>query len=474
METFLIKGIQLIAALAILIIVHEFGHYFFARIFGMRVEKFYLFFNPRFSIVRYDSRARKWSFFCKNPSDEEEDSRVKKIKEESSQSGKSSWRDTIYGIGWIPLGGYCSIGGMIDESVNEEQMKEPVHPTDFRAKAAWQRFFVMVGGVLFNFIFAIFVYAGIAFYFGEKYIEYTDAYAGMDFIPEAHEIGFQNGDIPLLADGKPIYAGDDGNIMKMIEAKEVVVLRDGKDSVTINIPEKFIFKIAEQKVFMVYRVPVVVKQINRGDPADKAGLEPGDRIIAVNGNSTLSYTEFAPALVENAGKDAVVTVVRDGKTLEIPVTPTEGGKLGFLLTPITDVYNVHVKTYGFFESFPKGISDGVNKLVSYASSLKYIFTKEGAQSVGGFGAIGSIFPETWSWILFWEITALLSIMLAVMNILPIPALDGGHILFVLWEMITRRKPSEKFLINAQYVGMFLLLALLVYANANDIYRFFIK
>lgn len=474
MESFIIKTIQLLAALSILVIIHEFGHYFFARIFGIRAEKFYLFFNPYFSILRYDPRKRKVNFFCRNLTEEEDMERIKAVKEDTSKSGRASWKDTIYGIGWIPLGGYVSIGGMIDESMNTEQMKESVHPTDFRAKPAWQRFFVMVGGVLFNFILAIVIYTGIAYTWGEKYVQYTDAYAGMDYNPEAIKIGFQNGDIPLLADGQKLLADDENSIMKMVEAKQVTVLRNGKDTVIINIPDKFLLRMADQKVFMTYRWPAVAKDIMPGEPAAKAGMQPGDIMLAVNETPTPSCTEFMPALMKTAGKEAVVTVLRDGKKINLTVTPSEAGKLGFMLKMPTEIYKVTVRDYTLLESVPKGISDGVNKLVTYVSSLKYLFTKEGAQSVGGFGAIGSLFPSSWSWLMFWEITAFLSVMLAFMNILPIPALDGGHIMFVLWEMITRKAPSEKFLTYAQMVGMALLFALLIFANANDIYRFFIK
>ncbi|MGN1173358.1 MAG: RIP metalloprotease RseP [Muribaculaceae bacterium] len=470
METFLIKAVQLVAALSLLVIIHEFGHYIFARIFGIRAEKFYLFWNPYFSLVRYNPRTGKWNFFCRNLTDEEEKARIKEIKESKA---KASWRDTIYGIGWLPLGGYVSIGGMIDERMDTNQVKETIHPTDFMAKPAWQRFFVMVGGVLFNFILAILIYAGIAFGWGEKYIEYTDAYAGMDFIPEAQAIGFQNGDIPLTADGKQLSAGDDNSIMQLIEAKEVTVLR-GNDTIAIAIPENFILKIADKKMFMSYRLPVIANQIMPGDPAEKAGLQPGDHIIAIGETPTPSYTEFMPALQVMAGKECTIKVLRNEKEISLTATPTEGGKLGFTFKMPTDIYKVNIREYGFFESFPKGISDGCSKLVAYVSSLKYVFTKEGAQSVGGFGAIGSLFPEQWSWLMFWEITAFLSVILAFMNILPIPALDGGHIMFVLWEMITGKPASLKVLEYAQMVGMALLFALLIYANANDIYRFFIK
>ncbi len=474
MESILIKGLQVVLALALLVFIHELGHYFFARVFGIRADRFYLFFNPKFSLVRFDPLTGKWSFFCKNSSEDEDLERARKVKERYKETGKSSWRDTVYGIGWIPLGGYVSIGGMIDESMDKKQMEEPVHPTDFRARPAWQRFFVMFGGVFFNFLLAILIYAGIAFYWGEKYIPYEKAYAGMDFVPVAQEVGFRNGDIPLLADGKPISASDPENLFKIVNSSRVTVLRNGRDTVEIALPEDFILKLNESKGFMAYRLPVFVSEVLNGEPAADAGLRKGDRIVAVGDSLTPSYTELAPALLAYAGKNVDLKVIRDGSEIKLNATPTQEGKLGFQFMQPTEIYDVETVKYGFFEAIPKGVKDGTNKLVTYVTSLKYLFTKSGAKSVGGFGAIGSLFPERWSWLSFWEITAFLSIMLAFMNILPIPALDGGHIVFVLYEMVSRRKPSEKVLEYAQMVGLTFLVLLMIYANANDIYRFILK
>ncbi len=474
MEPTIIKAIQLIAALSILVIIHEAGHYTFARIFGIRAEKFYLFFNPYFSILRYDPRTKKIKFFCRNTTEEQDAERTAEVKADTEKTGRATWKDTVYGIGWIPLGGYVSIGGMIDESMDTDQMKQPVHPTDFRAKPAWQRFFVMVGGVLFNFLLAIVIYTAIAYTWGEKYVQYTDAYAGMDYNPKALAIGFQNGDIPLTADGKTLRADDDNAILNIIEAKTVTVLRNHTDTVTIAIPHNFLLQMAQEKTFMTYRWPAVCKSTMPAEPAEKAGMKPGDIMTAVNDTPTPTYSEFMAQLQKNAGKQTTITIKRNGKNLTLTATPTPAGKLGFQLCPPTEIYPVTTKNYSLLQSIPKGITDGTNKLVTYISSLKYLFTKEGAQSIGGFGAIGSLFPSTWSWLMFWEITAFLSVMLAFMNILPIPALDGGHIMFVIWEMITHKKPSEKFLTYAQMTGMAILFALLIYANANDIYRFLIK
>lgn len=475
MESILIKGLQLIVALSLLVIIHEFGHYLFARIFGIRADRFYLFFNPKFSLVTYDPLTHKWSFFKRNTTEEEDLERAKLVKKRFDETGKASWRDTVYGIGWIPLGGYVSIGGMIDESMDKKQMEEPVHPTDFRSKPAWQRFFVMFGGVLFNFILAIIIYIGIAIHWGDSYVPYDKAYAGMEFCELGLDAGFQNGDVLLEVDGNKINSAE-FNLFNALEAQSITVLRDGKDTVEVNLPENFILQLNDAgiKQFMAFRLPVVVKETMLNQPAEKAGLQSGDQIIAIDSVLTPSYSEFAPALVDNADKEVTLTVKRDNNTIFVKATPDENGKLGFMLTPLNEIYPVETVEYSFFAAIPKGIKDGTNQLVTYVGSLKYLFTKSGAQSVGGFGSIGALFPEKWSWYSFWQITAFLSVILAFMNILPIPALDGGHIVFVLGEMITRRKPSEKVLEYSQMIGLAFLVLLLVYANANDIYRFFIK
>lgn len=479
METFLIKALQLIAALAFLVIIHEFGHYIFARIFGIRVDKFYMFFNPRFSLLRYDPRTNKVGLFVVQ-GDEEKKTADKPTfsfsvgKPHPAPEGEyqPSWRDTIYGIGWVPLGGYCAINGMIDET-NQKLDSEP-KPWEFRTKPAWQRLLVMAGGVLFNFILAILIYAGIAMHWGEKYIPFEAATEGFDFVPAAQEAGFRNGDIPLSADGVKLDASSDDYMLRMVEAKEVKVLRDHRDTVTIRIPENFIFRINDAQGFMAYRLPVYIERLVPGEAAAKAGFKEGDHIIAIDTVATPTYTELTPALLAAAGKEVPVTVERDDRRITLSVTPNEYGKLGFQLRPITDIYTPVTVNYGFFQSFPKGWQIGTKTLGNYVGSMKHVFSAEGAQSLGGFGAIGNMFPEHWSWLAFWEITAFLSVALAFMNIIPIPGLDGGHIMFLLWEVITRRKVPEKVLIAAQYVGMAFLLLLLLYANGNDIFRAFLK
>lgn len=450
----MIKAAQLILALALLVIVHEFGHYFFARVFGIRVEKFYLFFNPWFSLFKWKPKAPA------------------KRKTNKNGEPKSSWRDTEYGIGWVPLGGYCKIAGMIDESMDKEQMSQPAKPDEFRSRPAYQRLLVMIGGVLFNFLLACVIYIGIAWYWGDRSIPYEKAYAGMNFTETAQQAGYRDGDVILLADGQHIDAKDRDNIIGIAMAKEVTVLRNGTDTVVIKNPSDFAAQL--DKGFFEYRRPVFVKQISGGSEAEKSGLQENDHIVAVDGVPTPAFDELTKELEAKSGKTIPITVVRDGKEIELQVTPDSNGKIGFGLKELWEVYETEIISYNLFSAIPKGISDGANQMATYVKSLKLLFTKSGASQIGGFGTIGSLFPPKWDWRTFWEMAAFLSVILAFMNILPIPALDGGHVLFVLWEIITRRKPSEKFLERAQICGMFFLLALLLYANGNDIYRLIFK
>lgn len=471
MNATLIKTLEFFMALGLLVMIHEFGHYFFARVFGVWVEKFYMFFNPWLSIVKWKpGKYVKW-FSHGNE--------MAVAGDNDPNENKRSWRATEYGIGWLPLGGYCSIAGMIDESMNTEAMKQPAKPYEFRSKPAWQRLLIMLGGVLFNFLLAIIIYAGIVYAVGEKFINFTDATEGMEFCDSAHKAGFVDGDIPLTADGKALSYFNSEDLNAMLTARQVTVLRNHKDTVTINLPKDFIFQAntdAEAgQAFMAYRLPVVVSQTQPRMGGEKAGLQEGDRLMAVNGTPTPSYTEFTAALEQNKGKNVTLSYQRGGQTLTATDVPIDGaGKLGILLTEPTNIYHTTVKNYNILQSIPRGLEMGWNKMVTYVKQLKLIFTPQGAQSLGGFGTMGSIFPPTWNWIDFWNITAFFSVILAVMNVLPIPALDGGHVMFLLYEMITRRQPSLKFLERAQTVGMALLIALLVFANGNDIYRFFFK
>lgn len=496
METFLIKAAQLILAFAILVIIHEFGHFLFARLFGVRVEKFYIFFDPWTEIFKWKPRkyygffgkTRKLGKTSQEKDNNEEDCEEKKQPDQNllpseNQNKKSFWGNTEYGIGWLPLGGYCKISGMIDESMDTEQMKQPAQEWEFRSKPAWQRLLIMIAGVLFNFLLAIIIYAGIVYATGEKYVPLREAKMGMEFSGEARKIGFHNGDIPLFADGKPLVNPAEAR-MEMIQAKTVTVLRNGKDNVNIQIPDKFIFALDNEAKsdtasinFMTYRMPVKVTQVTPGEGAAKGGIEKDDRILAIDNIPTPGLSEFFRVLPGHDNGTVTLTIERKNgesvDTLYKKVHLSSNSKMGVGLEidPAAH-FKYEEKHYGILESVPRGASMGTERLVSYAKSMKMVFTKEGANSIGGFGSIGSIFPEKWDWIAFWNIAAFLSVALAFMNILPIPALDGGHVLFLLYEVIFRRKPSEKFMERAQIIGMTLLILLLIYANGMDIVRLF--
>ena len=444
METFLVKALQLILSLSILVLVHEFGHFIFARIFKVRVEKFYLFFEPWFSIFKF----------------------------------KPKNSDTEYGVGWLPLGGYCKISGMIDESMDKEAMAQPPKPYEFRSKPAGQRLMIMVAGVLFNFLLALFIYSMVLFTWGDTFLPLKNVKAGMDYSETFHNVGFQDGDILLKADDTELERFGEDCFRRVLNAQTVTVLRGGVETV-IPIPEDMAQRVMrDKKGFASYRFPMVVRELGKTEsgesPAAVAGLQPGDSIVSINGIVTPSFYEVGEVLAQNKDKDVLVGFYRAGIPQTLTLHTDTAGKMGIYSVSPFDMYQTVTRKYGFFESFPAGVMLGVNTLKGYVSDMKYVFTKEGASSLGGFGTIGSLFPAEWDWHSFWMKTAFLSIILAFMNILPIPALDGGHVMFLLYEVIARRKPSDKFLEYAQVTGMFLLFALLIYANGNDIFRFFFK
>lgn len=444
METFLVKALQLILSLSILVLVHEFGHFIFARIFKVRVEKFYLFFDPWFSIFKF----------------------------------KPKNSDTEYGVGWLPLGGYCKISGMIDESMDKEAMAQPPKPYEFRSKPAGQRLMIMVAGVLFNFLLALFIYSMVLFTWGDTFLPLKNVKAGMDYSETFHNVGFQDGDILLKADDTELERFGEDCFRRVLNAQTVTVLRGGVETV-IPIPEDMAQRVMrDKKGFASYRFPMVVRELGKTEsgesPAAVAGLQPGDSIVSINGIVTPSFYEVGEVLAQNKDKDVLVGFYRAGIPQTLTLHTDTAGKMGIYSVSPFDMYQTVTRKYGFFESFPAGVMLGVNTLKGYVSDMKYVFTKEGASSLGGFGTIGSLFPAEWDWHSFWMKTAFLSIILAFMNILPIPALDGGHVMFLLYEVIARRKPNDKFLEYAQVTGMFLLFALLIYANGNDIFRFFFK
>lgn len=437
-------------SLALLVIIHEGGHFLFAKLFKVRVTKFYLFFDPWFSLF-------KW---------------------------KPKNSETEYGVGWVPLGGYVQIAGMVDETQSSEDLNHPVEPWEFRAKPAWQRLLIMVGGVMMNFLLALFIYSMIMYTWGDSYVSVPELKNGMKFSQQAQSMGFRDGDILLRTDEGAFDKYGVDMLRAIADARTVTVRRDGQE-VNIAIPEEFgLLDMGKEGVpFADILIPAVVDSVIAESPATQAGLQQGDRFLAFNGRPVGSYNEFVERIEALQAKSDSITLpekVEALRNVELVVARAEGGqdtltaqldpdfKLGFM---VDYGYEPTRVTYGFWESFPAGTAYGVNVLKGYVDDLKYVFTKEGANSLGGFGTIGSIFPAAWDWYLFWKMTAFLSIILAFMNILPIPALDGGHVLFLFYEIIARRKPSDKFMERAQMVGMIILFGLMIWANFNDIMRF---
>lgn len=454
MEIFLIRLLQFMLAISILVLLHEGGHFFFAKLFGVRVEKFYLFFDPWFHLFEF----------------------------------KPKKSDTTYGVGWLPLGGYCKISGMIDESFDTEQMKKPAQPWEFRSKPAWQRLLIMVGGVLVNFLLALFIYSMVLYTWGNSYYRLDKMTMGMKFNEAAKKIGFKDGDILLRTNENTLKEFDVDMYRDIANAQTVTVMRQGKE-IKLTMPEdmSLLTMLKEQPVFVKPFIPADIDSIMPDSPAAKAGMLKGDKLLAINGKSIDSWNEFDDQIavmndmisVAKTHKDSMkvrtTTVVFCHKaspekrdTVKMVLNPDL--TLGVGRTFLGTYYQPEKIEYGFFESFPAGIKYGIDVLRGYVDDLKYVFTADGAKSLGGFGSIGSLFPPTWDWMMFWRMTAFLSIILAFMNILPIPALDGGHVLFLLYEIITRRKPSENFLIRAEYVGFGILILLMVVANLNDILR----
>lgn len=444
METFLIRALQLILSLSLLVVIHEGGHFLAAKLFKVRVEKFYIFFDPWFALFRW----------------------------------KPKKSETEYGVGWLPLGGYVKIAGMIDESMDTEQMKQPAQPWEFRSKPAWQRLIIMIAGVVMNFLLALFIYSMILFHWGDSYVGLQDMTMGMKFNETAQKIGFQDGDILLKADDKALTRLNADMLRAIADARTVTVLRDGAEK-EIFMPEISLLDMAkETPAFVDMFIPNVIDSVIPGMPFSLAGLQKGDKIVDINGNPVNSWNAFLQQLSdikdEAQGKglrETALSVVYDRDGVMDTVSMKTDSLFMVGVSPKIPDYKVTKLNYGFLSSFPAGIALGVNTLKGYVNDMKYVFTKEGAKSLGGFGTIGSIFPKVWDWERFWSMTAFLSIILAFMNILPIPALDGGHVFFLFYEMIARRKPSDKFLEYAQITGMILLLLLLFWANFNDVLRF---
>jgi len=437
----LIKVVQFFMSLSLLVAIHEFGHYLAARIFKIRVEKFYIFFDPWFSLF-------KW------------------------KRG-----ETEYGLGWLPLGGYVKIAGMIDESMDLEQMQAPVQPWEFRAKPTWQRFIVMIAGVTMNVLLAMIIYSGIRYVSGESYMANEDVKWGYVFNDTAKAMGFQDGDKVVSIDGNAIDDVNDirAQLLLTKDARTVVVNRGG-EQVEFTIPFESLLEMRRNRQYedlYTLRVPFIVDSL-ASESAQAAGLQVGDEVVACNGEQVDVPT--MTDLLQNRYKGDTVTlsVLRSGAISELRVPVNTDGKIGVLLK--SDIFQPRTKTFTLLEAVPAGVSMVGETISEYWQQLKLIFQPKTKmyEELGGFIAIGNIFPSEWDWLRFWSMTAFLSVMLAVLNILPIPGLDGGHALFTLWEMLTGRKASDKFLEIMQYIGFALLLALVIYANGNDIYRLFTK
>lgn len=440
MDDILIKAAQLLLSLSILVILHEFGHFLPAKLFGVKVEKFYLFFDPWFSLF------------------------------------KTKKGDTEYGVGWLPLGGYVKLSGMIDESMDKEQMKEPAKDYEFRAKPAWQRLIVMLGGVTVNVILGIFIYSMIMMTWGKTYLSAEDAKYGVHVSETAKQAGFKDGDRVIEIDGKPLpkdytYATITQELLLNEEINEVTVENNGQTR-TVRVPHEFAQKMlaSGEKSLFTERIPFIADTVLPNSPAQSAGIQKGDKFMAVNGKDAEYFIDFAKTVQDMKGEEVEITVKRNGEPVTLSAMVGEDGKVGVGNKPITNFFELTQKDYSFFEAFPAGYNLALDKMGGYIDQFSLIFSKEGVSQLGGFGTIGNLFPSAWDWRTFWNLTAFLSLILAIMNILPIPALDGGHVMFLLYEIVSGRKPGEKFMEYAQLAGMLLLLTLLLWANGNDVLR----
>lgn len=470
--------IGLIASLAFLILTHELGHFTFAKIFKTRVDQFYMFFNPGFAILRMKKIDGKmhFSFFS-----------GKAPKEWSEHPEHTEW-----GLGWLPLGGYCAINGMVDETTKASDLDQEVHPWEFRAKPAWQRFFIIIGGVLVNFITAIIIYIAVCFHWGNEYIPLENVKYGLEFSQEMQNAGFQNGDKILFIDTtKPQTLADFSNDILLDNVKTVTVERNG-EKVVLNIPKTLPRKIvgasSKGEPFCNYRMPFIIDSVLADAPAAKAGLLKGDSLVGIQipadptdstkstpqDSSIFCFFDYKKLFMDNKGQEIVLAYYRGDSLCHTSVTLDSVGNIGVGFKQPYQFFGTVKEEYGFFQSIPKGIVMGVSTLRDYVKQFKIIFTKEGATQLGSFLTIGSIFPKVWDWYRFWNMTALLGIILAFMNIIPIPGLDGGYILFILVEMITGKKPSDKFLGIANTIGFIFLIILMVYALGLDFKRFIFK
>lgn len=434
---------QLVVSLAILIVLHEAGHFFPAKLFKTRVEKFYLFFDPWFSLFKYKKG------------------------------------DTEYGIGWLPLGGYVKISGMIDESMDKEQMKKPPQPWEFRSKPAWQRLIIMLGGVFVNFILGFFIFGMILWHYGETYLPAENITTGIYADSLGREIGLQTGDRILSIGDRPFERFSDRELIRGIvidQARSLTVERDGR-RVEIPIEDRFVNILASsdmrnQQLFTA-RFPFQVAQVAPDSPAEKAGLREGDQVLNFDGQTIRYFDEFVELAQQNAGQNVVLDLKRgDGSIASVDIGLTDEGTIGVYPMPPSHFFELDTREYGFFEAMPAGVNQGVTFLTDQIKAFGQMFSGriKASDSLGGFGTITSLFPSEWIWADFWRVTAILSLILGFMNLLPIPALDGGHVMFLLYEMISGRKPSDKFMEYATIIGFLIVIALVLYANGLDVMR----
>ncbi|MCL3782348.1 RIP metalloprotease RseP [Prolixibacteraceae bacterium JC049] len=438
----LVKAAQLILSLSILVVLHEFGHFLFARVFKCRVEKFYLFFDPWFSLF------------------------------------KTKKGETEYGVGWLPLGGYVKIAGMIDESMDKEALKQPAQPWEFRSKPAWQRLLIMIGGVAMNFIFALIIYSGVLYVWGKQYLPTENAVHGVVVGEMGREMGIQNGDKIVAVNGEPVVAFRKiAATIVLNKATTVEVNRNGEKIILPISNEVFSKLLNAVSDFVAPRVffDVSVGQIVKDSPAAKGGLLVDDKLVGVDGNTFQYWDQFQSYLEAKKGESVALDVIRAGQKKQLNLVVGENGRVGFgVAFGEKAKLNYETQKYTLMESIPAGVKLAGETIRNYLKQFKLLFSPEtkAYKSLGGFIAIGKIFPGQWDWYSFWNMTALLSIILGIMNLLPIPALDGGHVLFLGYEIVSGRKPGEKFLEYAQVAGMILLLALVLFANINDIIKLF--
>ncbi len=441
----IIKASQFILSLSILIVLHEMGHFIPAKLFKTRVEKFYLFFNPYFSLFK------------------------KKIGE------------TEYGIGWLPLGGYVKISGMIDESMDKDQMDKPAEPWEFRAKPAWQRLIIMLGGVTVNIILAVLIYIGVMYTWGRTYIPIQNAVYGLHADSLMQRVGFEDGDIPVEVDGKaitPRYDYMDLTKDALFGRLSSVTVKRGNENVVVDVPVNYgelILasgdKASRQGIFN-YRSPFVVDSILPEGTAAKSSLQKGDKIVAIDSVATPYYGDFYNEIQHKKGQEITLGVERGEKIIQVKLASNEAGLIGVSRVRDTEFFDVVKEDYTFIESIGEGYEETKTQLSDYVDQLPLLFSKAGISQLGGFGSMGGMFAPQWHWHSFWALTAMLSVILAFMNILPIPALDGGHAMFLIYELIVGKKPSDKFMEYAQMGGMGLLLLLMLFANGNDLFKLF--